>query len=369
MTNNIVKYEERIDSLNTKKKSSKIPNKFISVDSLILLIIISILIFSFTSCSRDNESMGNSSNNIHKEDENNNEVIDNEQVSNNEETENQQEEIIDNNTEDSIDNEELELEQEPELNTVDNIPQGDNTTDNFDANSIDSSGLSNETKGWSFKRNSEHEKTIGYNGGVDLEKYGAYYIASTNEKVIYLTFDAGYENGYTEKILDALKNNNVKATFFLTKPYIKNNVNIVKRMKEEGHIVGNHSVTHPSFPDLTDEKVKWEIEETAKYFEEKTGYKMDLFFRPPKGEFSERTLYLTRSLGYKTIFWSLTYLDWDRNKQPGKEYAYNHVMENYHNGAIPLLHAVSRSNAEAMEDILKGLLDKGYRFGSLYELD
>ena len=140
-------------------------------------------------------------------------------------------------------------------------------------------------------------------------------------------------------------------------------------MKQEGHIVGNHTVTHPSMPSLTDDEVIYEIEETAKYFEEVTGYTMDPFIRPPMGEYSERTLYLTRKLGYRTIFWSLNYKDWDVNNQPGAEYAYNHVMENYHPGAIPLLHAVSESNTEALDDIIKALKEQGYRFGNLYEVE
>jgi len=227
--------------------------------------------------------------------------------------------------------------------------------------------LSNEKKSWSFKRNSEHIPTVAY-ADFDISKYGGYYLGNTAEKVIYLTFDEGYENGYTPTILDTLKENDVKATFFVTKPYIEKEPGLVKRMKEEGHLVGNHSVTHPSFPEISDEQISEEIIETANYMEEVTGYKMDYFFRAPKGEYSERTLKLTNDLGYKSIFWSLAYADWDVNKQPGKLYAYDHVRTNIHPGAIPLLHAVSQSNTEALDDIIKEVKKEGYSFGSLYDL-
>jgi peptidoglycan-N-acetylmuramic acid deacetylase len=259
--------------------------------------------------------------------------------------------------------------------TEDNIIQnkdegfeGSDGEDNFDYN-INPDTLDNTSIGWSFKRNQDHSPVIGYNEGVDLEKYGAYYKVDTEEKVVYLTFDEGYENGYTPQILDTLKANNVIATFMVTKSYIENNLDLVVRMKEEGHLVGNHSVNHLSLPDLTDEEIEYEIKENERYFEEQTGYEMDTFFRPPEGVFSERTLCLTRMLGYRTIFWSMAYADWDTSNQKGAEYAYNHVMENYHPGAIILLHAVSESNAEALDDIIKSLKEKGYRFGNLYEVE
>ncbi|MCT4685756.1 delta-lactam-biosynthetic de-N-acetylase [Vallitalea sp.] len=246
-------------------------------------------------------------------------------------------------------------------------PQGSGTEDNFDMN-VDASTLSNKGYSWSFKRNKEHKKVTGYNK-FDIEQYEGYYIVDTDEKVIYLTFDEGYENGYTPAILDTLKANDVEATFFVTKPFIKNNVELAKRMKDEGHIVGNHTVHHKRMYELTDDEIKYEIEETARYFEEMTGYKMDTFFRPPEGAYSERSLCLTRQLGYKTIFWSMAYADWDRNNQKGKEYAYNHVINNAHPGMISLLHAVSSSNTEALNDIIKTLKEQGYRFGNLYEIE
>jgi peptidoglycan-N-acetylmuramic acid deacetylase len=258
-------------------------------------------------------------------------------------------------------------EDQDQTNPDEEEPQGSGLEDNFDMN-VDIATLSNTEYGWWWKRNKEHIKPIAYNK-FDIVQYGGYYAVDTNEKVIYLTFDEGYENGFTPTILDILKANNVKATFFVTYPFIKNNKELVIRMKEEGHIVGNHSVNHKNTCELTEDEIKYEIEETARYFEEVTGYKMDLFFRPPEGKYSERTLYLTRKLGYRTIFWSMAYEDWKVNEQPGKEAAFKHVMENYHPGMISLLHAVSSSNTEALDDIIKSLKKEGYRFGNLYEVE
>lgn len=320
------------------------------IKALIIFVGIMVLVWGLTSCGQDiplpplKEQPAN-------------EVINDiseEQVSNEEEEEKEEIEVI---TEEPIEEE-----------VDDEIGQGSMEEDNFDY-TLDPDTILNETLGWSFKRNSEHTPVIGYNEGIDLEKYGAYYIVETEEKVIYLTFDAGYENGYTAKMLDALLENNAQASFFVTESYIKRNTDLVIRMKEEGHIVANHSVTHPSFPTLTEEELRKELEDTANTMAELTGYDMDPFFRPPSGEYSERILYLIRKYGYRTIFWSLTYLDWNVNEQPGAEYAYDHVMTNYHPGAIPLIHAVSESNAEALDDILKSLKAEGYRFGNLYEVE
>ncbi|MCT4542708.1 MAG: polysaccharide deacetylase family protein [Vallitalea sp.] len=256
---------------------------------------------------------------------------------------------------------------EEKENDKEEIPQGSSDEDNFDMN-VDTSTLSNQGYGWTWKRNKEHIKPIAYNK-IDIKKYGGYYAVDTEEKVAYLTFDEGYENGYTPSILDTLKANDIKATFFVTKDFLEKNKELAIRMKEEGHIVGNHSVNHTNMHELSDEKVEYEIVENARYFEEVTGYKIDTFFRPPNGEYSERTLYLTRKLGYKSIFYSVAYADWYTNAQKGKEYAYNHVMQNSHPGMIILLHAVSSSNTEALDDILKSLKEEGYRFGNLYELE
>ena len=228
--------------------------------------------------------------------------------------------------------------------------------------------LSTEAQSWSFKRNKEHLPVTGYYQ-LDLAKYGAYYLGNTEEKVVYLTFDEGYENGFTPAILDTLKEKQIKAAFFITGSYLKHSPELVKRMKEEGHVVGNHSQTHPDFTTQTDEQVIDEVSQVAAKFKEVVGTEMDPFFRFPSGRYSERDLYIVRKLGFRSIFWSMAYKDWDTKEQPGKDYAYQHVMDNYHPGAVILLHAVSSSNTEALADIITGLDEAGYRFGSLYELE
>lgn len=225
---------------------------------------------------------------------------------------------------------------------------------------------SNEKNAWWFRRDLEH-KRMPAQDKIDLEQYDGFYMGK-DEKVIYLTFDCGYENGYTNQILDTLKKHKAKATFFVTKTFIRDNIDLVKRMKEEGHFVGNHTCTHPSMPSKTTEQLVKEIEDCSNFMKENTGYEMDRYFRPPMGEYSERTLKLTRELGYKTIFWSMAYLDYDVNNQPGKAYVVEHFKKYYHNGAIPLIHNVSSSNAEALEEVLTFLEGEGYTFPNLDEL-
>lgn len=248
---------------------------------------------------------------------------------------------------------------------------GKTTTNTTKKKTVDYTKYSNKTQAWYFMRNKEHNPVNGAQNAEALAKYNAYYLNVNVEKgdqVIYLTFDCGYENGYTEKILDILKAHSAKAMFFVTKPYIKGNPELVKRMKEEGHLVGNHTCTHPSLPSKSIDQVKAEITDCADYMKEQTGYDMDLFLRPPMGEYSNRTLKIAKDLGYKTIFWSIAYLDYDINKQPGKDYVINHFKDNYHNGAIPLIHNVSSSNTEALDEVLTFLEKKKFRFGSLEEL-
>jgi len=203
-----------------------------------------------------------------------------------------------------------------------------------------------------------------------FKKYDAYYLGDTTKKEIYLTFDEGYENGYTSQILDILKKKNVKAAFFVTRPYINQNKELIKRMVEEGHVVGNHSSTHPSMPSKATDfnKFKKEFEDTELAFKEVTGQEMPKFFRPPMGKFSERSLYYTQKLGYKTVFWSFAHKDWLVNEQPPVEVTIERVMNRYHNGEIMLLHAVSKSNTEALETIIDKLHELGYEFKPLTEL-
>ena len=221
---------------------------------------------------------------------------------------------------------------------------------------------------WWLKRNENHQ-TPEVSDHIDLSKYDAYYVnPKCKKKKIFLTFDCGYENGFTPKILDVLKRQKVVAAFFVTKPFIREGTELVRRMKREGHIVGNHTVHHKSMPTLSDRDNKQEIIDCAQYCKEATGYEMDHFIRPPMGEYNEKTLKLTKSMGYKTIFWSMAYVDFDVNKQPGKDYVVEHFKKYTHNGAIPLMHNVSQSNAEALDEVITNLKKEGYEFESLKKL-
>lgn len=221
---------------------------------------------------------------------------------------------------------------------------------------------------WWLKRNENHQ-TPEVSDHIDLSKYDAYYVnQKCKKKKIFLTFDCGYENGFTPKILDVLKKQKIVAAFFVTKPFIREGRELVRRMKKEGHIVGNHTVHHKSMPTLSDRDNKQEIIDCAEYCKEATGYEMDHFIRPPMGEYNEKTLKLTKSMGYKTIFWSMAYVDFDVNKQPGKQYVVEHFKKYTHNGAIPLMHNVSQSNAEALDEVITNLKKEGYQFESLKKL-
>ena len=221
---------------------------------------------------------------------------------------------------------------------------------------------------WWLKRN-EKNQTPEVSDHIDLSKYDSYYVnPKCKKKKIFLTFDCGYENGFTPKILDVLKKQKVVAAFFVTKPFIREGTELVRRMKREGHIVGNHTVHHKSMPTLSDRDNKQEIIDCAQYCKEATGYEMDHFIRPPMGEYNEKTLKLTKSMGYKTIFWSMAYVDFDVNKQPGKDYVVEHFKKYTHNGAIPLMHNVSQSNAEALDEVITNLKKEGYEFESLKKL-
>lgn len=229
---------------------------------------------------------------------------------------------------------------------------------------------SNDTKAWWFRRNKDH-KPSGSGEEFPINEYSAYYLdknAQAEDKVIYLTFDCGYENGFTPSILDTLAEKGVKVMFFVTKDFIVKDPDYVKRMKEEGHLVGNHTVRHLSSPDLTPEELEAELLEVARVMEEQTGYQIDPFFRPPMGEYSERTLKVTQDMGYSSIFWSIAYYDYDVNDQPGKDYVVDHFNTYHHNGTIVLMHNVSESNTQALGDVIDNLKAEGYRFAELTEL-
>ena len=199
----------------------------------------------------------------------------------------------------------------------------------------------------------------------NMEKYGAFTLDTSGEKVLYLTFDCGYEyENLTSQVLDVLKEKGVTATFFCTLDHIRKETDLIARMIKEGHIVGNHSTTHPSFASISREKMAKEIEETENYLRENFGYGAK-YFRFPTGEYNESALELVSSLGYSSVFWSVAYDDWDTTKVRGKDYAVEKVMSRLHPGAIILLHSVSKDNAEALGEIIDRARAEGYRFESL----
>ncbi|MBR1444305.1 MAG: polysaccharide deacetylase family protein [Firmicutes bacterium] len=228
-------------------------------------------------------------------------------------------------------------------------------------------GLSDDDNAWYCMKNDDH-KTPEMPNNIDLKKYNASATGDTEKKEIYLTFDEGYENGYTENILDILKEKNVPAAFFVLEHYVESQPELVERMVNEGHLVCNHSAMHILPTQASDEEIEEDIIELEKYFKEKTGKDMAKFYRPPSGEYTERCLAIAHNLGYKTVFWSLAYADWLADEPLGKEVTYSTVMDNYHNGCIILMHSVNASNGEALSDIIDSLRAEGYEFKSLDEL-
>lgn len=247
---------------------------------------------------------------------------------------------------------------------------GTSTQPNKAVSSINPDTLPNKKMAWWIKREENH-MTPSAQEEVDLSRYDAWYV-KTNlkgaEKPVFLTFDCGYENGYTASILDVLKKHKAPGAFFLCRHYIEDQPELVKRMKKEGHIVGNHTSHHVCMPETDSRKVREEITDNANYMKEATEYEMDRFFRPPKGEYSERTLQITKDVGYTTVFWSMAYLDYDVDNQPGSDYVINHFEKYIHPGAIPLIHNISKSNAEALDTVLTNLEQEGYTFHSLSDL-
>lgn len=207
------------------------------------------------------------------------------------------------------------------------------------------------------------EEALEYN-----KKYDGYYLGDTKKKVIYLTFDEGYENGYTPKILNILKDNGVKASFFVTAPFIKENPDLLKRIVNEGHVVGNHSVSHNSMATLArqnEDAFKKEFTGVEDSYKKVIGKDIQKYFRPPMGKYSEKSLKYSKDLGYKTIFWSFAYEDYEVDKQPNVEYAKNLIMERTHNGGIYLLHAISKTNTEILDWVLKEWKKQGYNFETI----
>ena len=227
---------------------------------------------------------------------------------------------------------------------------------------------------WYFKKNNEHKQPSLDTNLEFINNYNCYYVDKNHgdtceDKVIYLTFDAGYENGNIEKILDTLKEKNVQGAFFVLGHLINNNTDLVRRMTNEGHLVCNHTMSHKNMAIVTD-RSKF-IEELAKLeniYSEKIGGEMPKFYRPPEGSFSEDNLKILEEVGYKTILWSFAYADWDNNKQLSPHVAIEKIIAGTHNGEILLLHPTSATNAEILDELIDRLREMGYRFGSLNEL-
>lgn len=238
----------------------------------------------------------------------------------------------------------------------------------------DYSSLSNEKAGWWFnpkKAGGNGKSTIPEKTANLLNKYNGIWQAKTDEKVMYLTFDEGYEyNNNTAKILDTLKAKGVKAAFFVTGAYVKSNLDLVNRMANEGHLVCNHSVNHLNQVEAikNPKKLEDDIAGLQTLYKEKTGNNLASFLRPPEGVYSERTLKFINDMGYRPVFWSFAYKDWLRDNQPDKKFAIEKIAGQFHPGSVLLLHAVSDTNAEILGEIIDQAVNMGYRFGSLYEL-
>ena len=222
---------------------------------------------------------------------------------------------------------------------------------------------------WGLSFPTEGEAPVGNASQADLANYDAYHLGDTGQKVIYLTFDCGYENGYTEKILDALKKHHAPAAFFVVGHMIESAPDIVRRMAAEGHVVGNHTFHHPDMSAISQQDAfQKELDSLAELYRQTTGKPLSRFYRPPQGKYSEENLKQAQALGYKTVFWSLAYVDWNTDSQPTAEQAYAKLLPRIHDGAVVLLHSTSRTNAEILDELLTKWEEMGYAFRSLEDL-
>ena len=226
-----------------------------------------------------------------------------------------------------------------------------------------------QTGAWGLSFRQEGTAPIGNAGADQLRQFDAVYLGDTRQKRLYLTFDAGYENGSTEKILDTLKAHQVPAAFFLVGNYIQRNADLVRRMVAEGHIVGNQTMHHYDMSKLSDKAAfSKELTDLEDLFRETTGKELPKYYRPPQGIYSQENLMIAKELGYKTVFWSLAYVDWNNDKQPTREQAFSKLLPRTHPGAVILLHSTSKTNAEILDDLLTHWEQEGYTFGTVEEL-
>lgn len=234
-------------------------------------------------------------------------------------------------------------------------------------------GAATGTLNWYTVRNKAHKQPV---FGADLsfvEEYGGFFIdhahtSQEGDKVVYLTFDAGYENGNVAKTLDILKQKQVNAAFFVLKHLVSANGDLVLRMQNEGHLVCNHTAHHPDLSGASKERILRELEELEDDYRALTGKEMVKIFRPPQGKFSREMMKILSECGYKTVFWSFAYADWDNQNQPSAQKALQCIMDNVHNGAVILLHPTSATNVQVLPKVIDELCQQGYRFGSLEEL-
>ncbi|MDR0404442.1 MAG: polysaccharide deacetylase family protein [Oscillospiraceae bacterium] len=222
---------------------------------------------------------------------------------------------------------------------------------------------------WGLRFTQSGKQPIGNASAEFLKGYNSYFVGSNDSKTLYLTFDAGYENGHTPRILDTLKKYNVKVTFFVVGTYLKSNADLARRMVAEGHIVGNHTFHHPDMSKISSmETFEKEMRPVEEIYKKEVGEEMKKFYRPPRGKFSENNLKCAKKLGYNTIFWSLAYVDWIRDKQPSKEEAFKKLIPKIHPGAIILLHNTSQTNAEILGELIEKWKEMGYNFSTLERL-
>lgn len=226
-----------------------------------------------------------------------------------------------------------------------------------------------ETGSWGLSFQNAGQAPVGNASQDALAAYDAAYLGDTDQPVLYLTFDAGYENGCTAKILDVLKAHNVPAAFFLVGSYIERNPELVKRMADEGHIVGNHTAHHYDMSKIGDKATfAQELKEVEDLYLDVTGTELPKYYRPPQGIYSQENLAMAQELGYKTVFWSLAYVDWNNDSQPTREEAFAKLIPRIHNGAVVLLHSTSQTNGEILDELLTKWEEMGYHFASIEEL-
>jgi peptidoglycan-N-acetylmuramic acid deacetylase len=229
--------------------------------------------------------------------------------------------------------------------------------------------VSSEAIHWGFQKGSDEKQAeAGKNLDDMLVKYDSFYKGSPDKKVVYLTFDNGYENGHTKTILDTLKKEKVPAAFFVTGHYVESASDLIKRMVKEGHIVGNHSWHHYDLTSVSSSTLIEEIKLVEKEVARMTTQKKTKYVRPPRGIFSENVLKTAQKEGYTHVMWSLAYVDWYADQPKGKQYAYDEIMKQIHPGAVIMLHSVSKDNAEALPDVIRDLKKQGYTFQSLSKL-